>query len=84
MREIKFSRWVKVLGRVEAYLNLQYMFQHTNVFFSFTQYNLLIQLTIYKVKMMQKKYMVLCNLFPNISFTIKKLKFQSKLCEIIT
>ena len=31
-----------------------------------------------------KNYMVLCNPFPDTSFTVKKLKHKSKLCDVIT
>ena len=31
-----------------------------------------------------KDYMVLCNPFPDTSFTVKKLKHKSKLCDVIT
>ena len=57
----------KLRVKVNTCFNLQYMFRHSNVFFSFIQ-NIY---TIYKLKC-SKNYMVLCNPFPDTSFTVKK------------
>ena len=57
-----------------TYFNLQYMFRHSNVFFSFIQNTY----TIYKLKC-SRDYMVLCNPFPDTSFTVKKTKILTKI-----